>query len=484
MVEDIELQAKLKLDTSQAQEQLSEVADKASKASKSAEGIKLPKEITGGLKEIFSGDKGLKNLSNIARGAAGGIRGLGNALTQVSNSLTKGGGLVGLIVAIAALVAKLVSGTDTWEMLTAEFGALTEMVQEELGPAIAYIGELLITAIRAIKPILQPILQFVSAIVSAFDDIGLDMINRFADRLTAFSDRTLKPLLEWLTKMIGVFDSFRVKVQDFVTEITGGLIKFSKATTLSTTGQRYEDFKTSLDTWEQSGQETATEKAARLAAEAAGSAKDSALATEDATITFGDFLRGSWDWIKQTAASVGGWISKVAKDVWSDVKGFALDSWDAVTGFAKDAWSWVESAFKTLTELLRNAWSSVSKGVGEAGSYIAETASSIWDKIKTGVSDAWGKIFKHSNGGTISAGAQLWGMNEVGNPEFLFNAGGRDTVVNGEILADAVFSGVAKAMATANNSQRLEVSVKDGTPMGQRELAQWLLPALKFALGR
>ena len=84
----------------------------------------------------------------------------------------------------------------------------------------------------------------------------------------------------------------------------------------------------------------------------------------------------------------------------------------------------------------------------------------------------------------MQTGTQIWGMNEQGNPEFMFNAGGRDTVVNADILAEAVYSGVVRAISGKQTTQRIEVGVKEGTPAGPRELAQWLLPSLKFALGR
>ena len=89
MAEGVELQAKLKLDTSDATNQLKDVAKEAGKAGTSTEGIKLPDDVTKGLKGLFSGEKGLGNLTKVAAGAAGGIQGLGNALAGVQAYLVR-----------------------------------------------------------------------------------------------------------------------------------------------------------------------------------------------------------------------------------------------------------------------------------------------------------------------------------------------------------------------------------------------------------
>jgi hypothetical protein len=62
----------------------------------------------------------------------------------------------------------------------------------------------------------------------------------------------------------------------------------------------------------------------------------------------------------------------------------------------------------------------------------------------------------------------------------LFNGGGHDTVINSEILADAMYKAMMKA--NSNQPKTLEVSIKDGIAAGPRELAQMLLPSLKFLL--
>ena len=164
-------------------------------------------------------------------------------------------------------------------------------------------------------------------------------------------------------------------------------------------------------------------------------------------------------------------------DVWSGIKGLFGITPNGAGDVDKPAASAPERDIATPWGRAKEAAKAVAKSVKDA----AKTA---WDIVSESVSRFGMRIFGHAQGGTLQTGAQIWGMNEQGNPEFMFNAGGRDTVVNADILAEAVYNGVVRAISGRQTTQRIEVGVKEGAPAGPRELAQWLLPSLKFALGR
>ena len=117
----------------------------------------------------------------------------------------------------------------------------------------------------------------------------------------------------------------------------------------------------------------------------------------------------------------------------------------------------------------------VASSVGDAVSGWASSAAST-------VASFAGKLKFWKDGGTLGRGAQIWAMNEKGNPEFIFNAGGHDTVINADILTNAMYNALMRA--NADKPQVLEVSVKEGMAAGPRELAQMLLPSLQFLIKR
>ena len=156
--------------------------------------------------------------------------------------------------------------------------------------------------------------------------------------------------------------------------------------------------------------------------------------------------------------------------------------WNGLKGFFKGIGDFAEDVWEGAADVATGAWEGVKRVASDVGGWIADTASTVWGAVAGGADKAWNWVkglFK-ADGGTLGQGAQIWGMNEQGNPEFLFNAGGHDTVINADILAEAVASGVKRAQGSGFS--RIEVSVKEGVSAGPRELAQWLLPALKFSL--
>ena len=119
-----------------------------------------------------------------------------------------------------------------------------------------------------------------------FSDIAGGVITSLVEIIVTLIDTALKPLFQMLDMFIKFIDDIKKAIQDFITKLTFGVIKFNK-TSLASTEAVKSDLKSSLDTWETSGTETATERSARLAAEAANSAKEAA---EGFSVNIGAFL--------------------------------------------------------------------------------------------------------------------------------------------------------------------------------------------------
>lgn len=524
MDEEVKLTGKLVLDTTEAEAQLSKLASNGKKQTvslpKDTE-IELPKEATEGLTKVFKGDKGLKDAARIARGATGGIRGLLNSFSTLTSASAAAAATVGAVAAAIALIIKLLQGTDSFEYLMTTLQSLIELVRDSLAPALALIVEVVTTAVDILKTlapilrllgkaltivltpvvallkILEPMFRVMEkyaevseAISNIFTDTFIGIMNSFYETVFVLIDMGIKPLLEWLDKLIAFFDQLKTRVQDFITDISGGLIRFDKATIATTTASKKENFRTSLDVWQTAGEETAAEKQARLAAEASQHAKETA-----------DTLQYLLSGIGEKFKELGGKVAEGAREAWENVKGWAKDTWNSIGSFARTTWANIEGWFKDIIDRIKAMFGKVgevadevkdgvTKGFGKVkdvasniGSGIANVAGKVGDFAKgvgNKVKDFFSGIKFWDDGGTLGLGAQVWGMNEKGNPEFLFNAGGHDTVINKAILSDALYEALVKA--GADKPQRIEVGVKEGAPAGARELARWLLPSIKFLI--
>jgi hypothetical protein len=90
------------------------------------------------------------------------------------------------------------------------------------------------------------------------------------------------------------------------------------------------------------------------------------------------------------------------------------------------------------------------------------------------------KIDGYANGGSLDMGTQIWGMNEKGNPEFMFNAGGYDSVINADILERAIANGTASAIASSGLLDRVSQSlVIKGDNIDNSAFARAIFPALQ-----
>lgn len=526
MVSDnIEIVAKLKLDTEEAESKLA----KMSKGSTGGEvelqlpkntEIKLPEKTKKSLSNLFSGKDGIGNVAKLAQGATGGLSSFMGALKGVASAA---GAALGPLLGVAAAVTvimKLLQGTDTMRAMQASLEMLMNAFREVLAPVLALVGETVIVlaesfaslapilsaVVNSFTPalnmivgvlmILQPFLELIGkigevfeALSSIFSDIAGGVIASLVEIIVTLIDTALKPLFRMLDMFIKFIDNIKKAIQDFITELTFGVIKFNK-TSLASTEAVKADLKSSLDTWETSGTETATERSARLAAEAANSAKEAA---EGFSWNIGAFL----DDLRNGLSGIFSGIREFFGNTWESVKKWGSDAWSSITKVASNAWS-------TITNAVGSAWSAVTDKVSSTWDVIKDKTSSAWESISSktkaiassvgDVVSGWassaastvsgfvGKLKFWKDGGTLGQGAQLWAMNEKGNPEFIFNAGGHDTVINADILTNAMYNALMKA--DADKPQRLEVSIKDGVAAGPRELAQMLLPSLQFLIKR
>lgn len=113
---------------------------------------------------------------------------------------------------------------------------------------------------------------------------------------------------------------------------------------------------------------------------------------------------------------------------------------------------------------------------------IGKNLSSIWTNWKTPqfAFNSFANVMGYANGGSLDLGTQVWGMNEKGNPEFMFNAGGYDSVINADILERAIANGTASAI----NSSGILDAIGQGLTIRGKDIdnsafARAIFPALQ-----
>lgn len=150
MVSDnIEIVAKLKLDTEEAESKLSKMSKGSTggkvelQLPKNTE-IKLPEKTKKSLSNLFKGPGGLEGVSRLAEGATKGVSGFLRSLKGVAGAA---GAAVGPLMAVAAAVTtvmKLLQGTDTMRAMQASLEMMTEAFRDVLAPVLALVGEVVI----------------------------------------------------------------------------------------------------------------------------------------------------------------------------------------------------------------------------------------------------------------------------------------------------------------------------------------------------
>lgn len=415
----VELTAKLKIDTSDAEKQLNSLNTKKPKQQKQQA---LPDEATKSLKDLFSGDKGLSNVGQLAKSATGGINGLLGSLEGIVGTATAAAGAIAGVTAVIAVIVKLLQGTDTMQAITTKLDQVFNALREVLAPVLSLLGDIVMTLLQLVEdllPILQPLIDSIA--------IALKPV------------LTILQLLEPVIRLLGeAFEFLYDVVKVLIKFLTLGLVNLDDIAG-STSGKKF-DYSSSLDAWETSG-DTVFDNANS----AADKLKDSAGSIEDAA----DILKSSSSDLSDAASGL-------------------------LQGLANAA---------SPSEILKKAEETLSK--------VNESSALVLDTVKTKIGDALKGVFSglfstpasllkklklFDNGGTL--GAQVWGMNERGNPEFIFNAGGTDTVINADILENAMYNAVRRANAETTPK---ELTLKaGGSQADARQLVRWLLPALKL----
>lgn len=512
--EDVKITAKLSLDTSEAEQSLSDIGKGVKSKTLSVDipddtSLKLPKDATKSLDAALKGPKSLKGVGVVLKGMTAGLNGAMHSISSVTNAISspKVAGIITLIIAAISALIKLMSGTDTWKQMVDAFKRLKNLFSDKLASNIAVIGDIITSVVNIVTDLLGPILDIASKIF----------------------DVTMKPLmgiLKLIERIVALITPFLQLVADFwtgVIDVFGKILDFDTTTTGKQTG----GYKTSLDTWQTSGSDLAE-------------VADSTDETKNILERFGDafgkafnsfvelivgLFKGIWDRLKEHAAeivngifslgqTIASWISTAVngigqffQNVFQGVGQWIVNVYGAVSNWivsaVQDTAQWISDVYTKVKDWIVSAIQSIVQGLQGFGDTVANggkgegfggglfNGSGRWgDGYQAGdvigsVGDFFqgvvGKGWLWASGGTLDVGAQVWGMNEQGNPEFMFNAGGHDTVINKEILSDAMYQALTKANGTGGKL-KLEVTVDKSSPSGPKELVQMLLPSLKFAL--
>lgn len=421
-----------------------------------------------GMKSLMKSLDGIEGISTAAGASTAGLTKVLTGMTQGLSGLLKLLGPIGLAVLV---LVKALKGTDTMNAIMEQFNGLMNSIQEIMAPLLAVIGDIVIVLLQMVESIL-PILQ-----------PAIDMLTFQLSLLAQVLD-AIVPLIEMVGK---AFEFLWDIIKNFISMITFGLVNLGSVRG-STTGLKTGDTKTSLDTWETLGEQkpTAGEKLiADTVAEgtkATGGFLTNLLSgitsfLEPVFQVWANIMQSIWDVIMKIVAPIADAIVAVLNIVASALNGIA-SVFNGVVGIIKSILELIQSAFSFLAGIVNT----IKNGIN---TFIIGPINWVLGKIK-GINILGVKPFDFikliqtfKDGGTL--GAQVWGMNEKGNPEFMFNAGGHDTVINSKILEDAMYNAMVRA--TATGSKELQVSVKGSSNLGARELANWVLPYLKFNLG-
>lgn len=509
-----EMVYKLRFDTSEAVNDLNNIGKKVSQSIK-------PSAVMGEGKGKEASVDPFKQVTAVAKKASSGMSGLIESLAGVGSGIGKLMGVMAafsaVIAAISAVIAaivKLFEGTDTFNEIKRSFSTLIHTLKEALAPVIAIIGEAFMVVADSLGPILAPIIELLAGELSGPLTIILEMIKALMPMVavvgklvemfikfnsiiggtlleimtslmltvTQLVSTAIEPLIEWLDKVLDkvgeFFDVLKQKLQDFITDITGGFIQFGKVAQTRTTG-RSANFKTSLDTWETSGKDiTAGDK--KIVESIATNNQKAIAKMEGLFSDTKEFFRPLLAWVRDIAEAILPPIIAVLQGFFKVITSVLNGIGAALQGIANV----VGGALDVVASIFNGLVTTINKIKSGINTYVIDPVNTVLSFIK-GIKIAGWKPFESigllktfSKGGTVD-GLQVWGMSERGNPEFMFNAGGHDTVINADILEAAMYQAVRKANKEAG---AIEVSVKQGTPSGPRELAQWLLPSLQFAL--
>lgn len=473
--------AELKLATDNAKEALKQFAAEASGTEVQVKAKPDDKSLKS-FADAFSGkgstnSKGAATVEQALKGITGGMNGLMGALKSL-------GGTLGTVAIAITAVLLLMQGTDTLSAMLESLSNVFDTLQEALAPVIALLGDIFIPVLdlvaRLIKPIaevlaavLAPVLEAIAIVV----DIVIQLLEPFLVVLEGLS-KILSPLLELLrvfliplmllqsvlqalepiTRLLA--DVFKL-LADVLDKMVGWIFSFlgiKRDVETITTGTKQKGTNSALDTWYTSTDEQVAKNTGQTVSE----------------------LEKVIDELKAQ-----GLTDSQIKDKLGEIYGLTEQQVDALLKQIDDA--------KRPSGLLGGVFSDKDLGFGAGlftdkgrwgdGYQFGDVTGSVVDFGLGLVGKGWlwekgGTLPTYKDSGTI--GAQIWGMNEDGNPEFLFNSGGYDSVINANALEDAMYN----ALKRANKGKDVIELKVNGAGADARQLVKWLMPALKLEWGK
>lgn len=397
-------------------------------------------------------------------------------------------------------------------------------VSKMLAPVRRLVGKIL----ELVQPIVSLLSELVSGALVSILDLGI--------RLVEF---LLKPLIEFIEFLTKAFVAFSSALKQVISVVTFGLVKFNKslASTEGKEKKEKEGYNSTLDTFVTSGKKD-TEKYAEKTAEAAKDTKESALtfleaikgmkenfagvkqaiqdswqnlktSVQDSWNGFKEGVKSSWEGVKESLAQ--SWASlkegvqaswqgmkERVKESWESLKEGVKSSWDGMKEAVKESWNGFKEGVKSAWDGMKSFFSSVAGTIKEAfagfGAQIKEKATESWNKTKESAANTGEKVKNffgglgdrlrkrirgYADGGTLTG--QVWQMNEKGNPEFIFRGGGHDSVINKDILAEALYTAIMRSKIDEKDKQ---IVMKVDGSGGVRQLVDLIMPYIRVVLRR
>ena len=470
--------AELKLATDNAKQALKQFAAEASGTEVKVK-AKPDEKSLNKFAEAFTGNntgsKGSQAVEQALKGITGGMEGLMGALKGL-------GGALGTVAIAITAVLLLMKGTDTLTAILQSLANIFDTVQEALAPVIALLGDILIPVLDLISRILKPIAEVVAAVlapvlevVALLVDIIIKLLEPALVQLEGIAE-ILKPILELarlvtiplmllsavlqaLEPLVNLLSQAFQALADVIDRLVGWIFRAlgipRQVDTITTGTKQKKGTNSSLDTWEVSKDDQVVKNTNQTVSELKN------VVTE---------LKSQGKTEQEIKDSLGELYGLTEQQVDALLK--QIDQAERPHGFF--------GGVNASKDLGFGGGLFTDKGRWGDGYQFGDVTGSVVDFGLGLVGKGWlwkdgGTLPTYDGGGTV--GAQIWGMNEAGNPEFLFNSGGYDSIINADALEQSMFNALKRA--GYGGTQKLEVSSKQGST---RDFVAFLLPELIFQL--
>lgn len=472
--------AELKLATDNAKEALKQFAAEASGTEVKVK-AKPDEKSLNKFAEAFTGkntgSKGSQAVEQALKGITGGMEGLMGALKSL-------GGALGTVAIAITAVLLLMKGTDTLTAILQSLANIFDTVQEALAPVIALLGDILIPVLDLISRILKPIAEVIAAVLAPVLEVVallVDIIIKLLEpalvyleglaeilkpifelaRLVSIPLMLLSAVLQALEPLVNLLSQAFQALADVIDMLVGWIfdaLGISRQVDTITTGTKQKGTNSSLDSWEVSKD-------------------DQVVKNTDQTVSE---LKNVITELKSQ-----GKTEQEIKDSLGELYGLTEQQVDALLKQIAQAERphGIFGGVNAGKDLGFGGGLFTDKGRWGDGYQFGDVTGSVVDFGLGLVGKGWlwkdgGTLPTYDGGGTV--GAQIWGMNEAGNPEFLFNSGGYDSIINANALEDAMYN----ALKRANKGKDVIELKVNGAGADARQLVRWLMPALKLEWGK